>query len=500
MKRGIFGLVCVALLATPSVSNATLYLVDNGDGPVVVDTLGNRTWLADLSLSGSLTYSDAIAWVDSLNSSTYRGYGNWRLPFLGRYQDLWVNKMGNEMWNEPHRLPFLNVPDMGILWSNTLQTGGASCVGDVWGEWIPCVWAFHLQFNGLIYAHPNCYWESCIATAFHPGQEPITPSGLFAGLGLAVTGAISVGNLQNKVALAKAYYDAGDTAAACPILAAFNREAKAQASQRIAAYDAQWLVQEAQGLMDLIGCAGAASHARQCIPVQPVRDALAHWWPADATPADIVGESPGNLMGDASIGYGLVGGAFTFDGDGDFVEVPDDGLLDFGEQDFTVSLWVKFNSTDGEQVLIEKWVQTFDAPSTGWTLTKLSDGVVLLAMGAQGAYEEIGIGSEPIDIPLNVWLHLAVRREANEFSIFLNGERVATGAVDPTIPFDLRAESSLRIGHRGTSNDTPGSQQEDDGFFLNGRVDEVQIFTGRALPAGLIQDIYFADSVGMCKE
>jgi len=240
--------------------------------------------------------------------------------------------------------------------------------------------------------------------------------------------------------------------------------------------------------------------ARPCFPVQALDRGLVDWWPGDESGADLVGYRTGILMGDAGISPGLVSGAFSLDGDGDFVDVPNDSMLDFGEQDFTVSLWVKFSSTDGEQVLVEKWVQKFTPPlaSTGWTLTKLPGQAILLAISTADTYE-IDIDSGPLDIPTNVWLNVAARREQNEFSIFLNGRRVAYMAVDPMVPIDLRSTSSLKIGHRGIAADTPGAEG-DDGYYLNGQIDEVQLFIGRALPPGLIRAVYLAGERGVCKQ
>ena len=54
-------------------------------------------------------------------------------------------------------------------------------------------------------------------------------------------------------------------------------------------------------------------------------------------------------------------------------------------------------------------------------------------------------------------------------------------------------------GHRGNFNDTPGSESDQE-FYLNGLVDEVQVFVGRALPRGLIRAIHKAGNSGECKD
>jgi len=60
----------------------------------------------------------------------------------------------------------------------------------------------------------------------------------------------------------------------------------------------------------------------------------------------------------------------------------DDPELDFGGNDFTLSLWAYYENTAGEQVLIEK-LQGGSGP--GWTLTKVVNNVVRFATAGQAA-------------------------------------------------------------------------------------------------------------------
>lgn len=49
---------------------------------------------------------------------------------------------------------------------------------------------------------------------------------------------------------------------------------------------------------------------------------LINWWPGDGNTNDIQGNNNGTLQNDATFELGLVGQAFSFDGDGDFVSLP----------------------------------------------------------------------------------------------------------------------------------------------------------------------------------
>jgi hypothetical protein len=234
--------------------------------------------------------------------------------------------------------------------------------------------------------------------------------------------------------------------------------------------------------------------ARSCFPPPA---GLIGWWPGDGNTDDIIGGRSAVLQGDATTGPGFVDQAFFLDGDGDFVDVPHDEALNVGTGDFTVDLWAFFNDTAGEQILVEKWIQRFpeepdDPGSEGWSLTKLEDNSLLLAMDDGNG--EIGVASGRLSVVPFTWNHFAATRKGSKITLFMNGVPVAQGES----PLNLDSTSSLKFGHRGNPEDTPGSE-DDSGFFLNGRIDEVQIFVGKALTRGQIRAISEAGRAGMCK-
>jgi hypothetical protein len=255
-----------------------------------------------------------------------------------------------------------------------------------------------------------------------------------------------------------------------------------------------WVVFVLTGL-----CARASFVAAQSC-VQPPAG-LTGWWPGDGNTDDIIGSRNAVLRDNATFGPGLVNQAFSLDGDGDFVDVPHDDALNVGTGDFTVDLWVFFNDTAGEQVLVEKWIQTFSCVgSEGWSLTKLEGNILHMAL-TSGVVLPSGdclaelVFSEVLTIPLGTWHHFAARRQSGEITLFMDGAPVASGA----FLGNLDTTSSLKFGHRGSPSDTPGSEDER-GFFLNGRIDEVELFVGRALSDAEIQAIFNAGSAGKCKE
>lgn len=224
--------------------------------------------------------------------------------------------------------------------------------------------------------------------------------------------------------------------------------------------------------------------AQQCVPPPT---GLVGWWAADGGTTDLTGHNqPGILEGDATFQPGKVQQAFALDGVTSWVNLGT-GTGDFGAADFTIDLWVKFNTLNGEQIIIEKYVETFGTPSPpGWSMSKPSDR---LFFGFGGAQQ---LNVQPV--AAQTWNHVAVTRSGTTFKLYLNGVVRDTQTLNPSLTAPAAA---LKLGHRGAPNDTPGSL-DTRGFYLSGLIDEVEIFN-RALSDSEVQAIYNAGSAGKCK-
>ena len=165
------------------------------------------------------------------------------------------------------------------------------------------------------------------------------------------------------------------------------------------------------------------------------------------------------------------GGALLFDGSNDYVEIAHAPSIDFGTSDFTVELWVNWNSFSGEQVLIEKWSES---PFVGWTLTKLPNNVLHVAT----AGPSVNISADLPDLEVNVWHHVALTRCVNEFALYWDGEPIGSG----TSPVDVSSPQQLLIGRRGDSR----------GFFFNGLMDDVRLWSVARTQQEIQSDMYDA--------
>jgi hypothetical protein len=213
---------------------------------------------------------------------------------------------------------------------------------------------------------------------------------------------------------------------------------------------------------------------------------LTAWWPGDGGGVELVAGRTARLQVGATIGPGLVGEAFQFDGQTGYAEVALDPGLRLGTADMTIMLWVRFDSISGDQVLLEQWRDPSPGvPAAGWTFTKRADDTILFTSGSGG----IGEGAEtpPIAFEPGVWYHVAIWRSASAMKIFVNDRAIGGGGIDGR-QIDIGVDLPLFIGRRG----------DDRGFHLHGALDEIQMIVGRALRESEIRDSYLAGSSGTC--
>ncbi len=179
------------------------------------------------------------------------------------------------------------------------------------------------------------------------------------------------------------------------------------------------------------------------------------------------------LFGDVGFEPGLIGHALAPNGNNEHyaARTVSDPTLNFGNGDFTLQAWVYYNSTSGEQILLEKFI---GATGPGWTFTKLSNNRFAFAHD---------VGAVPVvqstvqAISLNTWHHLLIRRTSGTYELFFNNGLIATA-------YSTAGSSStapLLIGRRNAADGR--------NFSLNGRIDEVAIWS-RSLANEEIETLY----------
>ncbi|MGB0383679.1 MAG: LamG-like jellyroll fold domain-containing protein [Ardenticatenaceae bacterium] len=222
----------------------------------------------------------------------------------------------------------------------------------------------------------------------------------------------------------------------------------------------------------------------------PLPNNMVGWWPLDesgsTTAADIVGGHNGTHLNNPTPIPGMVDVALRFDGVDDYVEVPDHSDLNFGTGDFSIDAWIRTDSDDNYQVLLDK--RNF--ARIGYKLF-LYNGRLMFELADSSGWSTY---YNPNSKKLNDgdWHLVAVTVDRDG-----NGQLYADGDVIHTFypgkrPGSINNTANLWIGKHHVNK---GLNRE---LWFEGDIDEVEIFN-RALEADEIKAIYEAGSLGKCK-
>lgn len=223
---------------------------------------------------------------------------------------------------------------------------------------------------------------------------------------------------------------------------------------------------------------------RNCIPPP---SGIIGWWPGDGNANDIVNQHHGTMQNGATFAPGMVDNAFSFDGVDDRVTIPDHGDWTFGDDPFTIDLWVNFTTVVDRSPFVDhtegggetnKWWFMYDA----WGHNKPSGPALRFHINSP-TLNPLDAISAPWEPNTGQWYHVAVTRNGSNYAIYIDGVQVTTDIDNTTIP---DAETPLYIG------------QSEEQYFFNGLIDEVEIYN-RALRPKEIEAIYLAGSTGKCK-
>jgi hypothetical protein len=235
----------------------------------------------------------------------------------------------------------------------------------------------------------------------------------------------------------------------------------------------------------------AFSHAGAQTCVQPP-SGLVSWWPGDGNADDLQDVNDGTLQGGATFAAGMVGQAFSFNGDG-FVEAPENGSLDFNGP-FTIDLWVSPNPavSNGSPLVSKYDLTSGDLSNLAYELSlwEVQNGG-LLQFGIHCGQTMMVRRTDPGVLPVNVFSHVAVvyrQIPIPVLEIYVNGEP-QEGITGGGCTFINENAIPFRIGKR---LDGGGAIK-----LFRGLIDEIEVFN-RALSASEIRAIHHAGSVGKC--
>jgi hypothetical protein len=224
----------------------------------------------------------------------------------------------------------------------------------------------------------------------------------------------------------------------------------------------------------------AAGSAGKCKPCAPPPAGLVSWWKGEGTPNDVIGPNNGTLVNGPIFAAGMVGQAFSFVGNDDYIQVLSPTGLPVGNSPRTMILWFKTPSSWGDTYQV---VMQYGHNSSGGKFGLYIPDYWGRTLSFWGESSDFA-GSTSLQ--LDTWYHGAVTYDGSTVRLYLNGQFETSQA--RSLDTQINA-NGLTIG-RTSPSDLITSQ-------WNGLVDEVAIFS-RALTAEEIAAIYAAGSAGMC--
>lgn len=243
----------------------------------------------------------------------------------------------------------------------------------------------------------------------------------------------------------------------------------------------------------LVSVTASPGLAQSCL-IPPA--GMVSWWPGDGSANDIVGTNHGTVNGGTTFVSGQVAQAFSFDGSGDFVNIPDNATLDL-TQNITLDAWIKgasftlpFSSEtqDRNIYVISKDSNTGRSYGIGVSDYSCPGGPHAFMIAFTTSAYALACGTTVLNT--GQYYHLAGTYDSATglAKVYVNGTQDGTATLLPGSTL-ISGPANVQIGAR----QYPGYRA-----FFNGEIDEVEIFN-RALSATEVLSIFTAGSVGKCK-
>jgi len=199
-------------------------------------------------------------------------------------------------------------------------------------------------------------------------------------------------------------------------------------------------------------------------------------WSGNSDPIDYMSRNNGSKQGDAKqVDSGKFGKGFEFDGNGDYVDLPNVSV-NYGDE-ITYSVWVNLNTHPGDTPYIFS-IGGFQDDDAGAYLRFEGSYSTLRFVLRNGSDNDVN--TQAIGSALNTgqWYHIVAVGNMSDKSIYINGVLNSSDSVSLSGSFNNPSPTYSAIGIRG-----------DDYGDFNGTIDEVMIFN-RSLTADEIMGLY----------
>ena len=215
---------------------------------------------------------------------------------------------------------------------------------------------------------------------------------------------------------------------------------------------------------------GASNLTKGGVPPPPSVDLVGLWHfdeGTETTAKDSSGNSnDGTLMGGTKWISGKFGNALSFDGDGDYVQLPASNII-LNTSTFTIEAWFKtsvnhpaYGGTEGRIVNLAR-----DAAGFSAVALYVEENNIAVCYRTTTKFKHL---KHAVNYHDDVWHHIAVTRDASTYKLYYDGSLVASQA-DTFYGFGTSA------AYFGTFNSS--------GRFFNGLIDEVRIWNTALTPS-----------------
>jgi hypothetical protein len=155
-----------------------------------------------------------------------------------------------------------------------------------------------------------------------------------------------------------------------------------------------------------------------------IYDGLVAWYPFDGDAKDMSGNGNDGIVNGpipTTDRYGNNGNAYSFDGDSDFIKIPSNSSINFGKNDFSISIWLKYGSqSSGTHTYSAIFIKSnnFDGPYEGFTMFVDYNDVGSVCFRLDATEQ---LFSKKTYLNDNTWRHFVCVRENNVIKIYING-------------------------------------------------------------------------------
>jgi hypothetical protein len=118
-----------------------------------------------------------------------------------------------------------------------------------------------------------------------------------------------------------------------------------------------------------------------------------------------------------------------FDGTGDYLTVADNAAFTVGSGNFTAEAWVYPTASPNQPIIMGHWDGVGGGTGLSWVLILSNDSArnLRFAMSTNGSgVVQDQVSSTPL--PLNAWSHVALVRNGDVFTLYLNGVAATNGS------------------------------------------------------------------------